>query len=379
MTASRNEHSFGLDLVRCTAILLVLACHCGLAFHSWFLVDRPGYLEALGYYGVELFFVLSGFLIGRILLGMIAAQPTRHDWFVFMARRWIRTLPLYLVWLAILAAVWPEGWTHDDWANTWRLLPWYLWFAQSLAWPPDDWFVVSWSLAIEEWFYLTFSLLLFTCRRALAVRPAISVTLAIFLMLPLLYRLQQSSGENWNEYLHKAVVFRLDAIAWGVMVAVLLQAGALGIGVRLVLFAAGAVMIALQANGTIPLDGTVVARAFGFDVTDIGFALLLPAAAAIPRPWRWVNEPIRLFAAQSFATYIMHYTILEWVGLVRGRTHWDGLTCSLLASGLILVVPAMSWRWFEKPLLTLRPTARVTSVPGSQSRPVVRPSPGMTG
>lgn len=355
---TRTGHLFGLDLFRCIAILLVLANHCGLAFTAWSFVERPAYLDALGYYGVELFFVLSGFLIGGILLDVVSTKPTVRDWLVFMARRWMRTLPLYYAWLAVIAFAGSPGTMQANWDTARRLLPCYAWFGQNLAWPADDWFAVSWSLAIEEWFYLAFSVVLLSCARAVGGRRAMSVALALFLLVPPVLRFIESPYGNWNEYLHKAVVFRLDAIAFGVLAVTLLRARPLTTAARSALLAVGGCMIALQCTGVLPvadLIGPRASRAFGFNVTDIGFAMLLPAFCCVPRPPAWLNAPVRLFAAQSYGTYLMHYTLLVWVGFSLGITHWSGLTASLAATALILVLPAASWHFFEKPLLTLRP------------------------
>ncbi len=367
VTISKAGHLFGLDLVRCIAILLVLVNHCGLAFTAWNLVGRPAYLDTLGYYGVELFFVLSGFLIGGILLDVIAAKPTVQDWLVFMARRWMRTLPLYYVWLVLIACVWAPGVMHDDWDAAWRLVQRYAWFGQNLAWPADEWFAVSWSLAIEEWFYLTFSLVLLSCARTLGARRAMFVALPLFLAVPLVLRLIESPYGNWNDYLHKVVMFRLDAIAFGVLAVTLLRLKTLSTTASILLLAVGTCMIALQCTGLLPaadLAGPRISRVLGFDVTDLGFALLLPGIALLPKPPAWLNAPVRLFAAQSYGTYLMHYTLIQWMGDARGGTHWSGLTTSLMTSALILVLPAASWHFFEKPLLALRPAGR---------RPVARP------
>ena len=365
MPAPRTAHLFGFDLVRCAAILLVLADHCGLAFTAWSLVERPAHLDTLGYYGVELFFILSGFLIGGILLDVISARPSARDWLMFMARRWMRTLPLYYVWLAVIAVVWRPGPMHDDWDAVWRLLPWYAGFGQNLAWPADDWFAVSWSLAIEEWFYLTFSAVLLGCAQAFGARRAVLTALLLFLAVPLILRLIESPYGNWNDYLHKAVMFRLDAIAFGVLAVALIRSRALPAFAAVVLLATGASMIALQCTGLLPaadIVGLRVSRALGFNVTDLGFAMLLPALARIPRPPGWLNAPVRLFAAQSYGTYLMHYTLIEWVGFGLGTTHWSGPTASWVTAALILILPAASWHFFEKPLLALRPAIRLPVV-----------------
>jgi peptidoglycan/LPS O-acetylase OafA/YrhL len=86
MTISSTDatRNLGLDVVRSIAILMVMACHYGNAFLYWLGVPNPEYYGAApGFYGVELFFVLSGFLIGRILLNIAAVQPTGKALWVF--------------------------------------------------------------------------------------------------------------------------------------------------------------------------------------------------------------------------------------------------------------------------------------------------------
>lgn len=364
-----RDHLFGLDVVRSVAILLVLGCHCGLAYTAWFLVARPACLGPLGYYGVELFFVLSGVLIGQILIdAMVARRPDGRDWLAFMARRWLRTLPLYLAWLVVLAMFAPPTAAQQGGASLGRMLLRFATFRQNLLWPQPDWFAVSWSLAIEEWFYLLFSLTLLATVRALGGRRGLGVTLGLFLAVPLLLRLVQPASANWNEYLHKAVLFRLDAITFGVLAMAMLRLAAPRTRVRLALLGLGIALIALQAVAGGDADGLLgpsTARALGFDVTDAGFALMLPAMMRLPRPRAWLVRPVSGFAAQSYGTYITHSTILGWVGTGRELWHWSGMSCALGASAAIVVVPALLWAGFERPMLSLRPKLRRAGRPGA--------------
>ncbi len=372
-----RDHLFGLDIVRCIAILLVLGCHCGLAYTAWFLVARPAFLGPLGYYGVELFFVLSGVLIGQILVDlMVARRPNGPDWLAFMGRRWLSTLPLYLVWLLVLARFTPlppssqggtsQGGTSQGGTSLGATLLLFATFRQNLFWPQPDWFAVSWSLAIEEWFYLSFSVTLLAAVRVLGGGRGLAATLGVFLACPLALRLAQPASANWNEFLHKAVLFRLDAITFGVLAIAVLRLAKPSTRTRLALLVLGGVMIALQAAAAAGAEaerllGPATARAFGFDVTDAGFALMLPALMRLPRPGSWLAWPVNRFAAQSYGTYITHSTILGWVGTGRGLWHWSGLTCTLGGSLVILLVPVVSWIGLERPILILRPHLRRAS------------------
>ena len=72
-------------------------------------------------------------------------------------------------------------------------------------------------------------------------------------------------------------------------------------------------------------------RALGFDATDLGFALMLPVIALVPKPAAWISVPVRLFAAQSYDTYLTHSALMDWVSFARGTAHWSSAKSSLIA------------------------------------------------
>jgi peptidoglycan/LPS O-acetylase OafA/YrhL len=152
----RGTRNLGLDVVRAVAVSMVLITHWGAVISWWIGLQWPRIIALSGFFGVELFFALSGFLIGLLLLELIERDASAHGWWRFMMRRWLRTLPLYGLCLAGLAIFWrPAG-------NLLAYLAHYGTLTQNLLWsmPDDNWFGVSWSLSVEEWFYLLFSVLL---------------------------------------------------------------------------------------------------------------------------------------------------------------------------------------------------------------------------
>ena len=145
------ERGLGLDLARALAVMMVLVGHWANNVGQWFHVTAPHKVSFAGQMGVELFFALSGFLIGRILLDIIDTRPEWRDFRVFMIRRAMRTLPLYFLWLALLLLVFPPR--QDGLAVALRFLT----LTQNLTAPmPPDYYTVTWSLTVEEWFYLLF-------------------------------------------------------------------------------------------------------------------------------------------------------------------------------------------------------------------------------
>ena len=87
----------GLDIIRASAIILVLIGHLG---QVGFL-GNSYFCYLMGYYGVELFFVLSGFLIGQILIKEFSKGITWKSIRQFWIKRWLRTLPLYYLVLIL--------------------------------------------------------------------------------------------------------------------------------------------------------------------------------------------------------------------------------------------------------------------------------------
>ena len=352
-------HSVGLDILRSLAITGVLVSHSGIMLALWLGGAAPLPVAISGFFGVELFFVLSGFLIGRLLLQVIERRPTWRDWRVFVARRWLRTLPLYYAWLAVLAVVWPPLFWVPGHAALWRTLPWFATLTQNIAWAPGGWFGVSWSLAVEEWFYLAFSVLLLGGAALFGRRPALVVSLLVFLVVPPLLRWQLPLSVDWGEFTSKVVPLRLDAIGFGIVVAWLAQSGSALLARPALLLAAGVAVIAGlwvgPVHGWLAAAGERVSRTFFFDITSFGFALLLPAADRLRRAPAWIARPAAKIAAQSYGIYIVHLSVLEIAGYYRERLGLSPSLCLACCLALIWLLSWASYRWLESPILRRRP------------------------
>ena len=138
--------------MRATAILTVVYAHAySLIEHKY-----PG-LSHINIEGVTLFFVLSGYLIGRILINDSQKKGCNSSTLlVFWSRRWLRTLPAYFFVLIILI-IFSVTLEHALPSNIWL----YFVFSQNIAWSHPEFFGEAWSLAVEEWFYISVPLVLF--------------------------------------------------------------------------------------------------------------------------------------------------------------------------------------------------------------------------
>jgi len=244
-----------LDGLRGIAILLVLIQHTFLGFHF---VHHPALnwlvrMSRLSWSGVDLFFVLSGFLIGGILLD---ARSSPNYFKTFYLRRAYRILPLYflvltLAWLTFKAG--QLGWLRGDWAGLFSgAIPWWTFFtftqniSMVLAGPLVGRAGLSptWSLAVEEQFYLTLPLVVrFASKRRLVQIVAGGIAgAALMRFLVALH----SPDRMFATYL--LTPCRADALGLGVLAAVLVrerQAWAYVRARRWGLYAAAGVLLAV--------------------------------------------------------------------------------------------------------------------------------------
>lgn len=213
-----NKHrNYGLDLARAVAISLALFIHL---YDSFIKID-VGELWYTGYFGMDIFFVLSGFLIGGILIKLFDENKgliTPYQTWIFLLRRWLRTVPLYYVILIanFLAAKYIF---HIVSTLDWR----YFFWLQNLDHLPPAFFGESWSLCVEEWFYFSFAVgvcIFSIIVRKWEIKPVYKILLFCFGYITAfnLIRMQYATYDA-SEY--NIVLFRLDATGYGVFAAIL--------------------------------------------------------------------------------------------------------------------------------------------------------------
>jgi len=219
---------FGLDLLRFFAIFFVMNRHANDIILPY--ADKQ-FLKAFELDGVTLFFVLSGFLIGRILIKTYfnTTQLTWADLKTFWARRWLRTIPPYFLVLTVLVA------TKLLQGHQFQLM--YLkfyGFVQNLWYPHPNFFGEAHSLSIEEWFYLIFPLLLFVFAIGFKQRSksAFLFVVGFFIVLSIAFRiyitlnavqLDISVFSIYKHHIQKVVITRFDSLMYGVLAAYLLH------------------------------------------------------------------------------------------------------------------------------------------------------------
>lgn len=211
-----HDRIFGLDILRCIAILTVVIGHIFYTIPNH--VDRH-LVRYIFFDGVNIFYTLSGFLIGSILLKQFSKEEiTFSSLFKFLKNRWWRTLPAYFFVLILLTAIGIISHSHK-WSE---YLPYYF-FLQNIKTGAIPVFGESWSLAVEEWFYLTTPLMIFiTCYR-LPLKKAVPVIISFVFLLANLIRVYKVHHYHINDYhqynsdIMMTVPSRIDAVMFGVL------------------------------------------------------------------------------------------------------------------------------------------------------------------
>ncbi len=364
----KHTRSFGLDLLRALAILLVLIDHTRV------LVPLPGYrsmVSGFGVWGVELFFVLSGFLVGGIALRIFDRLDV--TWSViwsFWRRRWYRTLPAYYLALMLnFALVWWNTQTLPNFSG-------HLLFVQNLAWPHSEFFGEAWTLAIEEWFYLLLPLILMAgCQLTKTRRYGILFAIIVVLVGSLVGRLvwaflhPDPALLTWGAYFRRIVFVRGDALMTGVLGAYLVRYHHTRWSARPLLMAAvGAVgfvcAVAILRIIIIPGHNGLATKTLFFSLVSFSLLGFFPAVSALRRPPAWIAEPITALSRWSYAIYLLHGTFLLH-GFVLPNRGWVVLIGYLV---LTLGVAAAVYACWEKPMMDLRDRNSVAFPSGFRGR-----------
>ncbi|NOK14936.1 acyltransferase [Corallococcus exercitus] len=362
---SRPSRRDGLDVLRAVAILAVLAFHAPShardALPGWV---RSGF--AHGWVGVDLFFVLSGYLIGRQVFGPEEPGGVGANLRVFWTKRWMRTLPLYFL---VLAAYALKPWTFGTpfVGGGWH----YALFLQNFTVPRD--FEQSWSLCVEEHFYLLLPLAAFGLggRRWPAFAWLLPAGLSLLLRFVVRATLPEGlePSEAWVR-LQWPTFQHLDGLCAGVFLAKTADTwrrwptrpralcGALGLAI------VGAMLGAFGSR----LDGP--GGVWIISGLTVGFSGLLVAMESVQLP-PLARGPVYQVSALSYGAYL-------WFGPVV-RVFERRLLAAppvLVLGAFLAVTLALSWvtyRAVEQPCLRLRDRLLARFTRASQS---VAPTPG---
>jgi peptidoglycan/LPS O-acetylase OafA/YrhL len=357
----------GLDLVRAAAIAAVMLYHA----KTMMLVPQPApWLISFGWMGVDLFFVLSGFLIASQLLKPWV-EGAKPDYKQFFARRALRTIPAFAV-VVLLYFTFPLLRETAAIQPFWQFAT----FTENLLFSPTGpkAFDQVWSLCVEEQFYLLFPLAL----SLLAIKPSArkTITLLVAMLVTAVFLrafvwlafvadrpFDVHSGSKWQAYvtlIYYPTWCRLDGLLAGIAIAtlkifrpsawqrfvaqpnLLLAVGLTGVSAAMLLF----------AGPFSPLAGV----ALGFPLVSASAALIVAAAST----GRGLVGKYRVFGGQALATgayslYLTHkmafHAVRTWISPAFGATGYAELGLAIVVA---LFVGALLYWAVERPFLIVR-------------------------
>ncbi|MES2480154.1 MAG: acyltransferase [Bacteroidota bacterium] len=374
-----KERNLGLDVIRAIAVTLVVLSHTVTVFYPYASYRAQVFLNiftwAGGYYGVELFFVLSGFLIGGIFINKVVNQLKEEANLPlvigdFWIRRWIRTLPSYLLFLVVNICMIPI--TND--VFNWNIFFRFLFFCQGIGENQTSFFGVSWSLAVEEWFYLllpiifAFSLLLFKRK---GVEKAFVASMLFLWLLPFCfktYRLLITPTVALIEpVFHFRTFYKLDSIFYGVLLSWIWTVSGIKqwfVRNRNLLFAVGLVFLTVSVLCAVlwiikPQQNTLNVFFFG-PICTIPIFLCFPFL--IERKFNShhpVSRIVTQISLSSYSLYLCHIpvvVILDYAFTKLALPPSFGLSVLVfcLRVTISVIIARYLYQYFEIPVLAQR-------------------------
>lgn len=333
-------HFKALDYLRFFAALLVSISH-----YLFFNFDLF-FFEYLSIIGVEIFFVLSGFVLAPQLL-LIFDTRCFDNLKIFLFRRWIRTIPLYFLVIYVSSIFY-------DYGSIKNLLS-YLFYVQNFYNDSSsNFFPVAWSLSVEEWFYLTFSITIFIS--SFFFKNISKLVLLVFFILVLFFLVRNLvSYSDWGSEIRRTVIFRLDSILYGFFIYIIYFKTKILIKYRnisKILIISSFTYLAFLSINTDLLMLHKVHQALFLLCNGIFFSLFIYFLISNDNTNLPSCNTSRWFANLSYSIYLIH---IFYIDVFSTKIILNSYTAFILYIISLILSSAIIYKYFESPLLKLRP------------------------
>jgi peptidoglycan/LPS O-acetylase OafA/YrhL len=361
MGSSRIERVASLDLVRGAAAFCVAIPH-------YFVLNSTDWqtAEAMSVLSVEVFFVLSGFVLAPQII-FCSRDGRLVNLLIFLVRRWMRTILPFLVALAAISVLVDQLLTADFFR--------YAFYVQNAYSQHNirDYFPVAWSLSVEEWFYVTFPLLIFVCVKAFRrvdLQFAL-IVVVVFIVAITVLRTVFGDLQTWDAQVRRVTLFRIDSIGYGFLLYLIIQRLEASWGrtsaayVRPVLVG---LLIGLSVLGlcltmwAIAPEGGASRRIFPF----VAAAFAMSAIALSYLSNSFFDKPYLggfciYLGRISYSVYLFHIMLIL---LLRPSLQQLPLLAQLFiyVAGCVIFC-GIFYQYFEKPILAARPKFKLGRSP----------------
>lgn len=314
--------------------------------------------------GVEIFFVLSGFLIGQIIFKKIEKGEfkTWRNLLHFWKFRWYRTLPNYFLVLFLTIAL---AYFHLNNQNI-HFLDWkYFFFIQNFAIPMQAFFPESWSLSVEEWFYILFPLALIFAFFAFKKYSTkwvsfwvilLFIGIPIFLKIVAVYDAPFQSKYEWGNEIRKVVLLRLDSIIIGVLFAWFkFYYIKKFVNWRIWLLVFGLLLNILNRVFFEDFETGFTQWSY-LVINGFAMAMLLPFFDSIKTGAGPIYKFFTYVSIVSYAMYVMHFSVVlgmlvKHVDVAQPLNAWASYAAYWVAT---ILLSHVLYKYYEKPMTDLR-------------------------
>jgi len=356
---------FGLDILLAIAILFVVIEHGTVLLPK----ELMAVSEFFIFDGVSVFFVLSGFLIGGILIKIFEENQQINFTLVkdFWIRRWFRTLPNYYLVLLILTVL--NYFFVSDF-ELWKVKR-YIFFAQNLTNAHPSFFGEAWSLSIEEWFYLIIPLLLVFFLKVFKIKSTEAViTVAVLTLLSItVFRyikhlnIEVLRYKDWDLLFRKQVFTRLDSIMYGVIGAYLhFYHLAKWIRFKKILLVIGITMFLFAKYYTPNING-IYLKVFYFSFISLATLFTLPFLSTLSNGKGFFYKPITYISLISYSMYLLNLNVIQiWIlntidwTIFSENIYIISMLKYFIYWFLVIILSILLYKYFEIPMMKLRDT-----------------------
>ena len=330
---NQKNHLYSLDLLRGFSGYGVAFCH----LHAF--IYKNIHLEYFSLLFVEFFFVLSGFVLYPQLIKIL---DNKKNLVIFYKRRWIRTLPLYIITLFVVSALTSELFSKDFFK--------YLFFIQKIIpnFTNNDYYPIAWSLSIEELFYLFFPILILIFNKQNIIKNTIVIFFGIIIFK---YFLTNDFDSN---FFRTGTLLRFDAILLGFLLRhfyhKLFKLKFFLLTTFIIIFflyyQGQNYIISLQEEHEIKYMFILMLQ-----LLSVLSLLLFTFIEPLIIKYNFIRNFSLLISKQTYSIYLIHIIFIYLLDKIQ----FSFTITNIIYLPSLFVVSSLIFNYIEKPLLNLRP------------------------
>jgi peptidoglycan/LPS O-acetylase OafA/YrhL len=357
-----TKRFFGLDFLRVLAVSMILFSHTSWIYNSNGLLGKLQ--DMSGFLGIELFIILSGFLIGGILYKQfIHDNYTLKDGSLFIYRRLLRLLPSYYLVILINAAVFM--YFGFSLSGIWK----YFLLLQNFASPVSAFFPESWSLPVKEMGYIfaVFLLLILpnvmikASRRTLFFGVIIGL-IAFTFLLKTYYNINSNNLDLklWSFQVRSVVIYRMDSVLIGVLFGYFYANYNEFMLSKRKLFSVGGILIFLILIACIVVFKFRLSNAGWFwnilclPMVSLAICLFIPVLLNLRSPSETISKGVGFICKISYSVYLLHYSFILFLlkNFIDTKNYniWQLNAFTLFYLLITVLLSYLMYTYFEKPI-----------------------------